>query len=270
MLDPASESSLTIYGGSAADDAELFADSYTSATTIDIDHQTNSTLDFSYGYLYLKIVSGEPVSMKSGATSYRFIYVNEEYHALIIERNSRRFLVSIPHDVGSDGYCTVCKEYIGGGEEVLPEIVEMDESQYTVTYSMDIDSNSGDWKQWNLGDKELLEALSADGALLQIVRGEEVDSTSVGEEDYEKFVLVDSWYSSNDYVWLGTGGDTSDDEPNVIDCLSDDGITITYDGNAIYDAWMANGLDDGGVAVLVSNCSFTYAVSSIRVIVPAE
>ncbi|MCD8107155.1 MAG: hypothetical protein LUE20_04220 [Oscillospiraceae bacterium] len=48
------------------------------------------------------------------------IYVNEQYHGIFI--NGR--LVCIPHTVDENGYCTVCKEYIGLDTEEVTEIVE--------------------------------------------------------------------------------------------------------------------------------------------------
>ncbi len=94
----------------------------------------------------------------------RFIYVDETYHALIVNGH---FICS-EHDVDSNGYCTVCKEYIGlDGEEVT---VTIDGGEYVAAFSNDLNAVSGNWNKVSLGDSSLISALSTEGAILVVTR----------------------------------------------------------------------------------------------------
>ncbi len=70
---------------------------------------------------------------------------------------------------------------------------------------------------------------------------------------------------------LGTGGHTDADEESttIIDCISDDGVSVMYDGNTIYDAWVAAGMSNGGTATLITNTSGLYQITNVTVYVPA-
>ncbi|MCD7784959.1 MAG: hypothetical protein LUH18_05185 [Oscillospiraceae bacterium] len=205
----------------------------------------------------------------------RFIYVNEEYHALVINREMagvrRVFFISIPHDDDNhDGYCDTCKEYVGGEEEDTVESVIIDDVEYEVVYSNEDGIDSGDWTQVDLGDLELIDALSQEGAILVITRDAET-AVSFADGEYEKFLLIDSWWSNNQQpIALGTAGHTSADE-DVIDCTSDDGTMVVYDGATIYAAWEDGGYASGGsTLVFISNTSASYKIASIQVLVPVE
>ncbi|MCD8007011.1 MAG: hypothetical protein LUF29_08645, partial [Oscillospiraceae bacterium] len=236
--------------------SELYNALNTSGTTV--------TLTFTVGS-----VSSKLSALTSG---YQFIYVNEDYHALIVTREvnsvNRRFLISIPHeDEDHDGYCDTCKEYIGTDEEEA-EIVTIDDVEYEVVYSNEDGISAGNWTQVDLGDLDLIEALSQEGAILVITRDTETE-VSFADGEYEKFLLIDSWWSNDQTpIALGTAGHTSADE-DVIDCTSDDGTTVIYDGSTIYEAWTDGGYADGGTSlVFISNTSASYKIVSIQVLVP--
>ncbi len=202
------------------------------------------------------------------------IYINEEYHGIFVTRTigttTRKYLVNVPHTVDSTGYCTVCCMYIGSDEEAGTTTI--DGVEYEAAYSSDIKLASGSWSAADLGDTSILDALATEGALLVVTRDSEQNIVFSNEETiYEKFVLVNSWYSG-DTVQLGTAGHTSADEPDtgIIDCISDDGTTAVYDGNTIYDTWVSNGLNAGGTVLFISNTSSTdYSIANITVYVPA-
>ena len=196
------------------------------------------------------------------------IYINEEYHGMFIVRNGKKFMISIPHTVGDDGYCTVCHEYIGTDGDVAT--TDINGGEYVVAYTSDINLSSGSWASKDLGDTSILDALATEGAILVVTRDSEQNIVFSSEETiYEKFVLVNSWYSG-DTVQLGTAGHTSADEDGIIDCISDDGTVAMYDGNTIYDTWVANGLNAGGTVLFISNTSSTdYKFANVTVYVPA-
>ncbi len=135
--------------------------------------------------------------------------------------------------------------------------------------------SAGNWESYTVEDPDgLLEALQTEGAVLTITRSAESGVTGGGTSDsYENFVLIDSWYACDPYVWLGTAGHTAADEPSkegLIDCLSDDGLVCTYDAATVYAAYEAAGGLDGGSPIIVSNTSASgvYSITNISVIVP--
>ncbi|MCD8107099.1 MAG: hypothetical protein LUE20_03930 [Oscillospiraceae bacterium] len=255
-----------------SDSANLSVASSTSARSY-----TGSTAATTYyfsNYPYIMIVTGTgnggptPVSESSNGVR-GVIYINEDYHAFILTRNSRRYLACIPHTVDSNGYCTVCKEYIGSEEE---ETVTIDDVEYNVVYSNTTSIAAGNWNQVTFdSDTSMMDALAADGAILVITRDTET-LVSYADGGYEKILFIDSsWSNNNTLITLGTAGHTSADESDVIDCLSDDGITLTYDGATIYQAWVDGGYAEGGSElVLVSNTSASYNIVSVQVLVPVE
>ncbi len=222
-----------------------------------------------------KVVVGDTASSTSSSSRNQgVIYINEEYHGIFVTRTigttTRKYLVNVPHTVDSTGYCTVCCMYIGSDEEAGTTTI--DGVEYEAAYSSDIKLASGSWSAADLGDTSILDALATEGALLVVTRDSEQNIVFSNEETiYEKFVLVNSWYSG-DTVQLGTAGHTSADEPDtgIIDCISDDGTTAVYDGNTIYDTWVSNGLNAGGTVLFISNTSSTdYSIANITVYVPA-
>ncbi|MCD8006829.1 MAG: hypothetical protein LUF29_07665 [Oscillospiraceae bacterium] len=135
--------------------------------------------------------------------------------------------------------------------------------------------SSGNWNTYTLDDGDgFLEALQTEGAVLVITRDAESGVTSGGgtSDTYENFAIVDSWYSADDYVWLGTAGHTAADEPSkaIIDCLSDDGLVCTYDAATVYARYIELGLDQGGTPTIISNTSAegAYNITSVSVVVP--
>ena len=243
---------------------------------------TGSTVATTYGYSkypYIKIVTGTgdggptPTVVnesESGTSGIRFIYVNEDYHAIIMTRNGRRNFIAIPHDVDSDGYCTLCGMYIGGEEE--PGTVTLGDTEYNVLYSNTTTLKSGNWEQVNFDtDTSMMDALAEDGAILVVTRDTET-VVSYADGEYEKPLFSDSWWSNNSTpMVLGTAGHTSTDESDIIDCASDDGITIIYDGATIYQAWVDGGYADGGNAIVfISNTSASYNIVSIQVLAPVD
>ncbi|MCD7784825.1 MAG: hypothetical protein LUH18_04500, partial [Oscillospiraceae bacterium] len=100
---------LEISVGSSASATTSYG-TYSAETTL----TAPSALEYS-NYKYLKIAAGAVGSALS--SGFRMIYVNEEYHALVIDRvvngSNHRFFISIPHsDDNGDGYCDVCNEYV--------------------------------------------------------------------------------------------------------------------------------------------------------------
>ncbi len=198
-----------------------------------------------------------------------FIYVNEEYHALLVYRNGRRYFVCVPHTVASNGYCTVCHMYIGTDDETSTTTV--DGIEYEVAYSEDVNLAASGWGTYEFADNSIIDALATDGALLVITRSEATDVVYDSDAGtYEKLGLVDSWWVG-DWLRLGTAGHTDADEADdtIIDCMSDDGTTIIYDGATVYAAWVAAGMDNGGTATLITNTSGTYTITNVAVYVPA-
>ncbi|MCD7784428.1 MAG: hypothetical protein LUH18_02430 [Oscillospiraceae bacterium] len=261
----------------------LDASSYTTASNTAARSYTKTTAATTYRYTnypYIMIVTGTgdggytPLAeAEEGISSgFRMIYVNEEYHAMIIDRvvngGNHRFFISMPHvDDNGDGYCDVCKEYVGESEA---EIITIDGIDYEVTYAKSTDIVAGNWNQVTLdSDTSLMDALAEDGAILMITRSKET-SVSYDDGEYEKFLFIDSWWSNNNtLITLGSAGHTSADESDVIDCLSDDGTTLTYDGATIYAAWVDGGYADGGESlVFISNTSASYTITSFKVLVP--
>ncbi|MCD8005795.1 MAG: hypothetical protein LUF29_02310 [Oscillospiraceae bacterium] len=242
---------------------------------------TGSTVATTYGYskyAYIKIVTGTgnggptPTVVAGADGIFGLIYVNEDYHGLVITRNGRRFLISIPHDdANGDGICDTCHEQFSDGEEEAVETVTVGDVTYEVAYSYDKSISASNWTQVELDDLGLIEALAEDGAILVITR-DSATSTSYANGDYEKFLLIDSWWSNdNKTIALGTAGHTSADEEDLIDCLSDDGTTAIYDGATIYAAWEAGNYAAGGdKLVFISNTSASYKITSIQVLIPVD
>ncbi len=128
-----------------------------SGTTITVDCEDNtikqiylqsgtlSTLTF-VSVTYVERTSAGSQVEPSTSSATRFIYVDSTYHALIVDGH----LISSEHEVDSDGYCTVCKEYIGTEEEttgVTTETVEINEpveGTDTDIESDDVDVNDTD------------------------------------------------------------------------------------------------------------------------------
>ncbi|MCD8006421.1 MAG: hypothetical protein LUF29_05535 [Oscillospiraceae bacterium] len=266
-------SALSASGYSTAD--EVVADWY--SLVLGFVYNNGAAGDENGTLVSLKVLVDVPASAAAVLpTGYGLIYVNEEYHALVIQRQvgsvTRRFFVSIPHeDEDHDGYCDTCKEYIGTDdeEEEIATII-IDDVEYAVAYSYEDGISAGNWTQVDLGDLELIEALSEEGAILMITRDTET-TVSFADGEYEKFLLIDSWWSNNQQpVSLGTAGHTSADE-DVIDCVSDDGTVAIYDGATICEAWTEGGYDEGGsTLVFISNTSASYKIVSIQVLVPVE
>lgn len=258
-LTPSGEA-LGILVGSSADKNSVYG-TYEETTTL----SQPSGIEYAT-YAYVKITTG---AVGTGNSVRGIIYLNEDYHAAIITRSGRRYFACIPHTVDSNGYCTVCKEYIGGEEE---ETVTIDGVEYTVAYSEDIDLASGDWDTTDLSDASLVEALATEGSVLVVTRSEETNIVfDTDAATYEKFGLVNSWWSG-DWIVLGTAGYVNGDEDGItaIDCISDDGTTVMYDGITVYNEWVARGMNAGGSALFITNTSGSYTITNISVLVPVE
>ncbi|MCD7847629.1 MAG: hypothetical protein LUG49_06345 [Oscillospiraceae bacterium] len=142
--------------------------------------------------------------------------------------------------------------------------------------------SNGNWETGEFTDyamTDFIAALQTEGAQLVITRGTESHIEHNGGETYEKFLITNSWYSGadvttgNTWVALGTAGHNSTTEPDVgiIDCISDDGITIVYDANTIAQALVDGGFDVEGTTVLFISNSLpagSYKISNISVILP--
>ncbi|MCD7733481.1 MAG: hypothetical protein LUH56_08605 [Oscillospiraceae bacterium] len=227
-----------------------------------------------WGTSYSTLVSAQLVRVtdKTSTTSTTrtsgVIYIDETYHGILVNTTGRRMMACVPHTVDANGYCTVCHEYIGTDGEVATTTINGGE--YVAAYSKDTSIAASNWTQVTLdSDTSLMDALSIEGAILVIERDTET-LVSYADEEYEKILFIDSWWSNNSTpISLGTAGHTSADE-DVIDCLSDDGITIIYDGATIYQAWVDGGYAEGGSElVLISNTSASYKIINVTVYVPA-
>lgn len=145
----------------------------------------------------------------------------------------------------------------------------------------------GNWSTKTPDDltmEDFVAALSTPGAQLVIVRSEAV-KVDTYPDGYEKFCITDGWYamavaeadSTANCVKLGTAAHTNamataNDAPYDvhIDALTDDGVTITYDGNAIAELISASWSVDtcGNSVVFISNTSaWNYNINSISVVV---
>ncbi|MCD7847462.1 MAG: hypothetical protein LUG49_05480 [Oscillospiraceae bacterium] len=218
-----------------------------------------------------KVVVGD-TAKTTYSSGYRFIYVNDEYHALIIERQvgatTRRFLISIPHnDDNHDGYCDTCKEYVGGEDEDTVETVTIGDVEYEVLFSNELNASAGNWNKVTLGDASFVEALNTEGAILVVERDTETLIDYVSGSIYEKFLLGKD---DSSYVALSAHGTTVNDEDGLVAYTSDDGTTVTYDGATVYAALSDAGLADLSSYVLISNTSASYKITSIQVLVPVE
>lgn len=257
-LTPSGEA-LGILVGSSADKTSVYG-TYEDTTTLSQPSEIEYT-----AYAYFKVTTG---AVSTGSSARGIIYLNEDYHAVVLTRSGRRYLACIPHTVDSTGHCTVCKEYIGTEEET----VTIDGVEYTVAYSEDISLDSAEWDTTDLSDASLVEALATEGSVLVVTRSEETNivfDTDAGT--YDKFGLVNSWWSG-DWIVLGTAGYASGDEDGVtvIDCTSDDGTTVMYDGITVYNEWAARGMNAGGSALFITNSSGSYTITNVTVLVPVE
>ncbi len=139
--------------------------------------------------------------------------------------------------------------------------------------------SNGNWNPYTLDTitmPELIEALQTEGACLSVTRDTE---THIVFDDgtWEKFCILDSWWqgvdvtTGNQWVTLGTGGSTSEDEPGtgIIDCVYDDGVTILWDGATVAQALIDGGFNSEGNVYMIINSSNdgAYKVSNVSVVI---
>ena len=139
--------------------------------------------------------------------------------------------------------------------------------------------SNGNWNDYTLDEitmPELLEALQLEGACLSVTRDTE---THIVYDDgaWEKFMILDSWWqgvdvtTGNQWVCLGTGGTTSEDEPDsgIIDCVYDDGVTILWDGATVAQALIDGGFNSEGNVYMIINSSDdgAYKVTNVSVVI---
>ncbi len=146
----------------------------------------------------------------------------------------------------------------------------------------------GNWSTKTPDDftmEDFVSALSTPGAQLVLTRSEAV-KVDTYPDGYEKFCITDGWYamavaegdSTANCVKLGTAVHTiematANDAPYDVhvDALTDDGVTITWDGNAIAEIINASWSVDtcGNSVVIISNTSaWNYDIVSLAVVVP--
>ncbi|MCC8131560.1 MAG: hypothetical protein LUC38_02470 [Oscillospiraceae bacterium] len=188
------------------------------------------------------------------------IYVNEDYHALIINGN---FISSAHVDDDGDGVCDVCKAEVES-EGVAYETVTVGDVEYAVVFSNDLNAASGNWNSYTLGDSSFAAALSVEGSYLVIERDTETVLSYVDGQVWDKFII-----SASSNVQLGTNGTTAEDE-DVVAFVSDDGLTVVYDGATVYAAMEAAGIEGSSSYSLISNSSASYTITSVKVLVPAD
>ncbi len=199
------------------------------------------------------------------------IYINETYHGILVTNDGRTHILSVAHTVDNNGYCTVCKAYIGTDGDVVT--TSINGGEYVEAYYAEVGINSENDSRWgskDLGGTDLIEALAQDGAILVITRDGVSDTVFSDDGDFEKFGLVNAWWTGDGWVALGTAGHTSADEEGVVDCLSDDGTTVIYDGATVYAAWQALNLNTGSNTTIISNTSNSLSIVSVAVYVPAD
>ncbi|MCD8006564.1 MAG: hypothetical protein LUF29_06275 [Oscillospiraceae bacterium] len=168
-------------------------------------------------------------------------------------------LVSTASDAGDSGDTGVT--YDSG---------EYDLSDYKLSYSSDIALSSSNWNSYSFSDTAIVDAMATEGAILVVTR-----STVPNEVSYDKFGFVDAYWSMGNWVALGTAtSKTTDTESPVdIDCVFDNGTTVVYDANTIYNALVAAGFygEDCGPAQFISNSgSETYTITNVSVYIPSS
>ncbi len=216
-----------------------------------------------YGVTMIGIKILVPASSDVVSTASGIIYVNEDYHALLLNG----YFISIPHtDDNGDGYCDVCCEYIGTEDAEL-EVVTVDGVDYYVVVSNELNLASSSWTEVSLGDATFAAALNTEGAILQITRDTETSISYVSTQAWEKFHIAKDYAN---YITLSTPGTTVDDEPesNMVAYVSDDGYTITYDGATVYAALEAAGLANLSSYDIITSTSGSYTITSVAVLVP--
>ncbi|MCC8195610.1 MAG: hypothetical protein LIO49_02175 [Ruminococcus sp.] len=199
-------------------------------------------------------------SSSTGISSAGIIYVNEEYHGLLLKMNGKVYLLNYPHEVDANGYCTVCGEYVGS--ETESEVITIDGVEYVEAFSNDLNAASGNWNSYTLGDSSFASALNTEGARLVIERDTETILSYVDGQVWDKFII-----SASSNVQLGTNGTTAEDE-DVVAFISDDGLTVVYDGATVYAAMEAAGIEGSSSYSLISNSSASYNITSVKVLVP--
>ncbi|MCD7784629.1 MAG: hypothetical protein LUH18_03475 [Oscillospiraceae bacterium] len=141
--------------------------------------------------------------------------------------------------------------------------------------------SSGNWNDYTLENAtitEFVELLQTEGAVLVVTRDTEFHIEHSGSETYEKILILNSWWSGTDvnsglqWVSLGTAGHTSTTEPDVgiIDCISDDGVTVMWDGATVAQALIDGGFNvEGSSPCMIINCSAdgAYKISNVSIIV---
>ncbi len=131
---------------------------------------TNATIDTARSSNYIYVYCSSAANAPSEGVTINL--VGDNY---IVGSNSYtygiRSMYCIPHTVDSNGYCTVCKEYIGSEEDAT---VTIDDVEYNVVYSNTTSIAAGNWNQVTFdSDTSMMDALAADGAILVITRDTE-------------------------------------------------------------------------------------------------
>ncbi len=146
-----------------------------------------------------------------------------------------------------------------------------------VLFSEEVDFFVGNWVTATLENSDdFLEALQVEGAQLVLTRSTNAGIVYEDDGPYENYLLFDSWYQGGSYIWLGTGGHSTADEPGkadegMIDCLEDDGINIYYDANTVYAALEAAGdIIEYDSIMVISNVTddASFRLVTVSVILP--
>ena len=152
--------------------------------------------------------------------------------------------------------------------------------------------SNGNWVQYDteIDTADFVAALETPGAYLVFTRGSAAtDALAYGNGGWEKFLILDSWWSGNypqgdgttiQWIALGTANHniavtTAGGQPYDvhIDCVLDDGIKAWYDAADILAAWTAGAYNTSGAKLtLISNSSpdDVYDIVNVSVVVPDE
>ncbi|MCC8130534.1 MAG: hypothetical protein LIO72_02090 [Ruminococcus sp.] len=98
------------------------------------------------------------------------IYVNENYHGYLVTENGRTHILSAPHNVDANGYCTVCHGYVGTTEEEEEVTVDITEEEVEIIDAQEPgDTDDEDSADSEDEPEETVEANPTTGAMIALI-----------------------------------------------------------------------------------------------------